>query len=116
MAARLWQEEASRIFRKLPTEQVFYFFTSIGNYTGESAASFEEFLEKIKGINVKSLDFHFYRGDFEKWVAETLEDNVLAEEILNLRNITPTRDVLRKKLVTIVAKRRKKLLSEEAVE
>jgi hypothetical protein len=116
MSAKCWQEEASRIFRKLLKEQSFYFFTSVGNYTGESAASFEEFLERIKVIDIKSLDFHFYRGDFEKWVADTIEDNVLAEEILNLRNICPTRDVLRKRLITIVSKRREKLLSEEVGE
>ena len=116
MAARRWQKEASRIFRKLPKEQAFYFFTSVGNYTGESAASFEEFLDKIKEIDIKSLEFHLYRGDFEKWIAEILEDKELAEEILNLRDIMPTRDVLRKRLVTIVSKRRGKLVSEEVVE
>jgi hypothetical protein len=114
MVARRWQE-ASRICRKLPKEQAFCFFTSVGNNTGESAASLEEFLEKIKEVDIKSLDFHLCRGDFEKWVAEVLEDKELAEEILNLRDITPTRDVLRKRLVTIVSKRREKLVSEEVV-
>jgi hypothetical protein len=115
MVARRWQEETSRICRKLPREQAFLFFTSVGDYTGESAASLEEFLEKIKEVDIKSLDFHLCRGDFEKWIAETLEDKELAEEILNLRDIVPTRDVLRKRLVTIVSKRREKLVSEEVV-
>ena len=115
MAARRWQKEASRIFRKLPKEQVFYFFTSVGNCTCESAASFEEFLEKIREIEIKSLEFHLCRGDFEKWIAEILEDKELAEEILNLRDIMPTRDVLRKRLVTIVSKRLEKLISEEVM-
>jgi hypothetical protein len=115
MVARHWQEEASRICRKLPKEQAFCFFTSVGNYTGESAASLEEFLEKIKEVDIKSLDFHLCRGDFEKWIAEILEDKELAEEILNLSDVMPTRDVLRKRLVTIVSKRREKLVSEEVV-
>ena len=72
-------------------------------------------MEKIKEIDIKSLEFHLYRGDFDKWIAEILEDKELAEEILNLWDITPTRDVLRKRLVTIVSKRREKLLSEEVV-
>ena len=79
---------------------------------GESAASFEEFLDKIKEIDIKSLEFHLYRGDFEKWIAETLEDKELAEEIMNLRDITPTRDVLRNQLVIIVSRRHEKLLIE----
>jgi hypothetical protein len=108
--------EASRIFRRLPKERAFYFFTSVGNYTGESAESFEEFLERIKEVDIKSLEFHLYRGDFEKWIAEILEDEKLAEEALNLRDIMPTRDILRKRLVAVIAKRREKLLSEEVVE
>jgi hypothetical protein len=115
MVARHAHGEASRICRKLPKEQAFLFFTSVGNYTGESAASLEEFLEKVKEVDIKSLDFHLCRGDFEKWIAETLEDKDLAEEILNLRDITPTKDVLRKRLVTIVSKRHEKLVSEEMV-
>jgi hypothetical protein len=115
MALRHLQGEASRIFRKLPNEQAFYFFTSVGNYTGESAASFAEFLEKIKEVNIESLKFHLCRGDFEKWTGETLEDKELAEEILNLRDIMPTRDVLRKRLVEIVSRRREKLASEEVI-
>jgi len=116
MVTRRWQEESYRIFRKLPKEQAFHFFTSVGNYTGESAASFEEFLEKIKETDIKSLEFHLCRGDFETWIAEILGDKELAEEVLDLRDIMPTRDVLRKRLVTIVSKRREKLLSEGVVE
>ena len=116
MVTRSWQEKSYRIFRKLPKQQAFHFFTSVGNYTGESAASFEEFLDRIKEVDIKSLEFHLCRGDFEKWIAETLEDKQLAEEVLNLRDIMPTRDVMRKRLVTIVSKRCEKLLSEGVVE
>ena len=34
--------------RRLMTRGEFYFFTSIGNYTGKSAASLEEFVEKME--------------------------------------------------------------------
>lgn len=116
MSTKNWQKvEVSRIFRKLPKDKAFYFSTSVENCTDESAASFEEFLEKIREIDIKSLEFHLCRGDFEKWVTEILEDKELAEEILNLRDIMPTKDVLRKRLVTIVSKRREKLISEEVV-
>ena len=46
---------ASRILRKLPREKAFYFFTSIGNYTGEKAASLEEFAEKIEKVDGQVL-------------------------------------------------------------
>jgi hypothetical protein len=115
MGARRLQE-TSRILRKLPKEQAFYFCTSVGDYTGESAASFEEFLGRIREVDIKSLEFHLCRGDFERWISETLEDEELADEVLSLRDIMPTRDVLRKRLVTLVSKRREKLLLQEAVE
>lgn len=59
------RETTSRILRTLPREKAFYFFTSIGNCTGENASSLKQFMDKINQVNMKSLEFHFYRGDFE---------------------------------------------------
>lgn len=100
---------SSRILRKLPRENAFYFFTSIGNYTGVSAASLEEFIEKIKEVNIKSLEFHLYRGDFQKWVDETLEDRELAEKIGSLQLLKPVGNTLRDQLYFIASKRFEKL-------
>ena len=93
-------------------ENAFYFFSSIGNYTGENAASLEEFVKKIEEVNAKSLEFHLYRGDFEKWAAEVLEDKELAEEIKNLKNLKPVGDALRGQLYLVVSKRFGNLKSE----
>jgi len=71
-----------KILRKVLREKAFYFFSSIGNYIGESAASLEEFVGKIREVNPKSIEFHLYRGDFEKWVDEVLGDVRLAEKIM----------------------------------
>jgi hypothetical protein len=109
---RRQKAEVSRIFRKLSKENAFYFFTSVGNYTGESASSSEAFLERIEETDLKSLQFHLYRGDFEKWIAEALEDKELAEEIRNLQSLKPAGDTLRNQLVLIVSKRYEKLLRE----
>jgi len=108
----LTPSSVARILRKLPRENAFYFFTSIGNYIGENAASLEEFVDKVREVNVKSLEFHFYRGDFEKWVAEVLEDGELAEEIKSLKNLKPVGDALRSQFYLIVSKRFEKLKSE----
>lgn len=90
--------------KTLPREKAFYFFTSIGNYTGESAASLEEFTKKILEINVKSLEFHLYRGDFEKWIAEALEDTTLANKVKQLKELKPIGIDLRDRLYLIVSK------------
>ncbi|MDH5779136.1 MAG: DUF5752 family protein [Candidatus Bathyarchaeota archaeon] len=96
---------SSRILRKLPRKNAFYFFTSIGNYTGINSASLEEFIEKIKEVNIKSLEFHLYRGDFEEWADKTLEDKGLAEKIRSLRTLKPVGNALRDQLYFIVSKR-----------
>lgn len=92
---------------KVPREKAFYFFTSIGNYTGKSASSLAEFMENINEVDVKSLEFHLYRKDFEKWFAEVLRDEVLAEEIRKLYTLNLTGESIRSHLHKIVATRLK---------
>ena len=101
----------SKILRIVPREKAFYFFTSIGNYTGESASSLKEFMDKINGVNVKSLEFHLYRGDFEKWVNEVLQDAELAVEVRKLQKFNLTGDALRNQLNVIVSRHFKRLTS-----
>jgi hypothetical protein len=100
----LSRTQTSRTLRNLPREKAFYFFTSIGNYTGESAVSLEEFTKKILDVNIKSLEFHLYRDDFEKWIAQTLEDNILASKIKQLKTLKPIGIDLRDRLYLIVSK------------
>lgn len=104
----------SKILRTLPREKAFYFFTSIGNYTGESAESLKEFMKKINEVNVKSLEFHLYRGDFSKWAAEVLEDNELAEELRRLQGSNLSGDSLRNQLYTRVSRHYKELTNKLA--
>jgi hypothetical protein len=99
----------SRILRIVPKADAFYFFTSIGNYTGQNAASLDEFLLRIKAINTKSLEFHLYREDFERWIAYTSGDAELAEEIKSLRDIKVIGTAVRDRLYFIVSRHLKKL-------
>jgi hypothetical protein len=105
-------EATSKILRTVPREKAFYFFTSIGNYTGTSAFSLKEFMEKINEVNVKSLEFHFYHNDFEKWINEVLEDQELAKEIRKLVKFNLTGDALRSQLHLAVSRRFKILTSQ----
>jgi hypothetical protein len=94
-----------KILRKVLREKAFYFFSSIGNYIGESAASLEEFVGKIREVNPKSIEFHLYRGDFEKWVDEVLGDVRLAEKIKELRNQKLIGETLQDQLYQTILKR-----------
>jgi hypothetical protein len=96
---------AHKILKKVLREKAFYFFSSIGNYIGESASSLEEFVGKIREVNPKSIEFHLYRGDFEKWVDEVLEDVRLAEKITELRNQKLVGENLQDQLYQTVLKR-----------
>lgn len=90
-------------------DQAFYFFTSVGNYTGQSAASLDEFLLRIKDVDLKSLEFHLIREDFEKWVAQTLGDTLLSDDIRSLRIQKVTGNALRDRLYLLVTRRLKEL-------
>ncbi|MCL6579225.1 MAG: hypothetical protein K6T73_07545 [Candidatus Bathyarchaeota archaeon] len=104
--------DVSKILRTVPREKAFYFFTSIGNYTGISASSLKEFVEKINEVNVKSLEFHLYRGDFEKWIDEVLQDKELAEGIRRLQKVNLAGEVLRNQLHATVSRHLKWLTSQ----
>jgi len=99
----------SRVLKTVPREKAFYFFTSIGNYTGMSASSLKEFMGRINEVNPKSLEFHLGRGDFEKWVAEVLQDPELAGDIKRLQKLNLTGNGLRDQLSFVVSRRVKKL-------
>ena len=90
----------------------FYFCVDIGNYTGISACSYEDFLACIKKVEAKSLNFHLERGDFEKWVSDILKDEKLAKEIEKIKNQKLWGQALRNRLYRTVSKRHKELASK----
>lgn len=75
------EEVASRILKEVDLSKAFYFFTDIGQYTGVYAKSLNDFCQKIKSVELRSVEFHSSRGDFEKWVREVFGDPYLAEQI-----------------------------------
>ena len=104
----------SSILKTAPREKAFYFFTSIGNYTGVSASSLKEFMEKIDEVNVKSLEFHLYRGDFEKWVNDVLQDGELARDIRRLQRLNLMGEPLRTQLSLTTSRRLRYPASQSA--
>ena len=100
---------SARILRIVSRENAFYFFTSIGNYTGHRAMSLKEFANKIKEVKIASLEFHLYRGDFEKWVDEVLEDSILTERIGAVKLLEPVGNTLSDQLHFTVSKRLEEL-------
>lgn len=88
---------------KVPKEKAFYFFSSIGTYTGNKAASPEEFLERIKGIEIGSVEFHLYRGDFQRWFREVWRFDELADKIAEKENQKLKGELLRVQVIDLVS-------------
>jgi hypothetical protein len=92
------------ILRTVPFEKGFHFYTAHGSYTGETATSLDDFEKKIQVVAAESISFHSQRGDFQKWIEDTLGDEELAKRIGLLR-ITLAVEDLRKELLAIVQAR-----------
>jgi hypothetical protein len=71
--------------------------------------SLEEFANKIREVKITSLEFHLYRGDFEKWTEEVLEDDILTERISAVKHLEPLGNALRDQLDFTVSKRLEEL-------
>jgi len=92
---------AEKILASVPYANGFHFFTSIGMYTGETAISLEHFTGEIQTIALESVEFHIKRGDFQKWIAGTLGDGELAEEIGWMEE-NLSGEALRKRLLSVL--------------
>jgi hypothetical protein len=87
------------VLKKVSTEKAFYFFTSVGNYIGESASSLEEFVEQLKVVDARSLDFHLGRGDFERWFREVWGYEKLAKAMKRIERLKLTGEELRTQIL-----------------
>jgi len=78
------KKQAENILRLVPIDKGFHFHTGVGQYLGIFATSLSDFCNKIKTVNVKSIEFHVPRRDFESWV-DSLGDSELAKKIGAIR-------------------------------
>ena len=101
--------KAARAFlASVPYEHGFHFFTDIGQYTGETAVSLETFAKDVEAAPLESIDFHFKRGDFQKWIAYTIKDSELATAIGRFEQTT-LGEPLRQRLLMLINDRVKEL-------
>jgi hypothetical protein len=99
---------AQRILSPVNPERAFYFYADIGMPIDAVAHGLKEFGEKLKTVEVKSLEFHLWRGDFEKWVY-MLGDAELVKALVKLRGLGLTGEKLRAELVRSVQTRVRQL-------
>lgn len=99
---------AQRILSPVNPERAFYFYADVGMPIDAVAHSLKEFGEKVKTVDVKSLEFHLMRGDFEKWLY-MLGDAELVKAMVRLRGSGLSGEKLRAELVRIVQTRVRQL-------
>ena len=99
---------ADRILAPVSHERAFFFYTEVGRPLDAVAHSLKEFGEKLKTVDMKSLQFHLERGDFEKWVY-MLGDAELAKSLVKLKKANYAGEKLRAELVRVVQTRVKQL-------
>ena len=95
---------ASRILRNIPTHEGFHFFRAVGDPTSKTATSLADFIEKIRTIDIKSVNFHFARKDFEKWLNDTVGDAELSRRISRISKETQG-EKLRSEIIQVVKRR-----------
>jgi hypothetical protein len=92
------------ILRTVPYEKGFHFYTAPGSFTRETATGLDAFEKIIQVVPAASVNFHLQRGDFQKWIEDTLGDDELAKRV-SLINLTLPVEDLRKELLAIVQTR-----------
>jgi len=92
------------ILRTVPYEKGFHFYISSGNFTNETATNLDAFERKIQIVPAESVNFHLQRGDFQKWIKNTIGDDELAKRINSISLKLPAED-MQKELRAIVQTR-----------
>jgi len=94
----------SRILRTVPSHEGFHFFRAPGDSTGKIATNLADFVEKLRTVDIRSVNFHFPRQDFEKWLRDIIGDAELSRRINRIRKEIHG-EKLRNEIIQIVKKR-----------
>jgi len=88
---------ATKILSHVPADRAFHFYTGMHQYLGVHANSLSDFCDKVEKVNVKSVEFHVSRRDFENWF-KSLGDAELAKRMSVIHSMNLHGDDLRKKV------------------
>ncbi len=103
------KENAKAILAYAPHDKSFMFYSDVDKPLHIHAHSLQDFANKLTKADLKSVEFHFKRGDFESWF-KSLGDQELAKKtsLLKARNIAG--EELQTKLHDIVEQRCQELM------
>jgi hypothetical protein len=107
---RIDRKQALQILSSVPKEKAFHFYRDVGQYLGTYASSLNDFCDKIRVVDAKSIEFHLPRGDFELWFLG-LGDFELAKRMSTLKGSGLLGEALRQRVYEVVRSRCKELES-----
>ena len=91
----------------LTANEPFLFYTGSGKeyFTGVMSWSLKGLVKALRTVDVKVVEFHNCRGDFEPWAEFSLQDKVLARQLSEVKASKLKGEVLRKALLDITETR-----------
>lgn len=104
---------SKKILSKTPLDAAFQFYTGIDQPLGTFSDSLIDFSKEIGSIDIRSIEFHTARGDFESWI-NRLGDVELARKVGLIREENLTGEKLREKLYGTLLLRCEELKREAA--
>jgi predicted transcriptional regulator len=95
-------KSALKAFATVPSGMGFHFYVGIDQPTDFTAQTLAEFYGYIKQVSLDSLEFHLFRGDFENWLKEAVNDLEFAGEIGNIKAADLKGENLRKQMLKVL--------------
>jgi predicted transcriptional regulator len=102
------KKRALNILAPVSLEKAFHFYYGIDQPSGVYADSLKDFVDKIQNVDLKCIEFHVPRKDFELWI-RSLGDLELFKRLELLRMKSLSGENLRKELYETVNSRYKEL-------
>jgi len=91
----------------LTANEPFLFYHSLGegSFTGVMAWSLKGFVKALQTVDLKVVEFHNRRGDFESWAEHSLQDAVLSRQLKKTQTAKLKGETLKKAIIDIAEKR-----------
>jgi alpha-amylase len=91
----------------ITANEPFLFYTGEGekNFAGIKSWSLKGFADALRKISAKSMEFHNFRGDFERWAEKSLQDKTLARQLKQIRLSKLQGEALRRTMTEATSKR-----------
>jgi len=88
---------ALNILTPVSVEKAFHFYHGLNQHSGVYADSLKDFVDKIQTVDLKCIEFHVPRKDFELWI-RSLGDLELSKKLELIRTRNLSGESLRKEL------------------